>query len=115
MENEEKLELINKVMKEIRSHREPAPATLKHMEEVDKKLNGFTIMINNIQNDIKNINKALEDNNCQHKEILVALEGLNDKLDTKYASKKVEGVLWAFGSAIGLAVLYAILDLVLKR
>ena len=115
LQADEKLNIYNQGFVEGERHRKPALETQKYMQETNNKLNGFTIMINNIQNDIKNINKSLEDNVCQHKELLEGLKILNDKLDTKYASKWVEKALVAFGGAIGLSVLYALLELILKK
>ena len=105
----------NDLIKEIRQHKVPAPATIQYMEESNEKFNGFTIMINNIQNDIKNINKSLEDNTSQHKEIMVCLTSLNEKLDTKYAGKWIEKTFIGIGISIGLAVLGAVLNLIIKQ
>ena len=104
----------NELIKEIRNHKVPAQATLEYMGETNNKFNNFNIMVNDIQNDIKTINKTLEENTCEHREIMKALKDLSEKLDKKYSAKWVERTFVAILGAVGLSVLYALLNLILN-
>jgi len=96
-----------------------AKPTSKCLAVYNEKMNKFNIMVNNIKNDISNIKQSLEDgketeveNMKQHKDILAALAGLDEKLDTKYAGKWVEKIFVVGLTTVGVTIIGAILSLI---
>ena len=81
---------------------------------------GFQLMqkdIKQIQVDVHEIKEFFERHIEQDKEdfgeLRKAMKDFIEVADTRYASKRVENVLWSLGGAILLAVLAAILKLVI--
>jgi len=96
-----------------------AKPTSKCLAVYNEKMNKFNIMVNNIKNDISNIKQSLEDgketeaeNIKQHNDILTALTGLDEKLDTKYAGKWVEKIFVVGLTTVGVTIIGAILSLI---
>jgi len=94
--------------------RDPAPQTIKFMEEQTKFNQHFELGMNDMKNSIKSIVEKLEQNTEEHKQIMDKMDKFLGGCDNKYASKNVEKILLWAGAIIGAGILGAILKTVLK-
>jgi hypothetical protein len=107
------MEEITNQFQKVTQGRIPAEETLRRLAECDKKFTSFEITMNDIQNNIKNICEQLKDNKDEHKQILAKMDEFIKGCDNKYASKKVEVILFWIGGLIGAGVIGAILKTIL--
>lgn len=108
MTEDEKYQLYQKGFEKGKEHQLPAPLTIKLMEKIN-------IEIEVMKNEIKNISKNLEKNSSEHDKMFKKMDDFIAGADQRYASKRVEFVLWSIGGAIGLIILGALLNLIIKQ
>jgi hypothetical protein len=99
--------------------REPAPKTIKFMEEQIKSNQHMELAMNDMKNDIKTICNQMAENNSENKEdhkvIMEKIDNFVSTSDQKYAKKEVEiWINWALKIIVG-AVLLALLGLIVVK
>lgn len=105
--------------------RVPAKQTLEFFLRAEGKFDSLECTMNNLTTELKlmkqqqnNIGDKLEQHIIEQKEQFSDLgkkiDAFIESADGRYATKKVESVMWAIGGAVGLAVLGAIFQLIFK-
>jgi hypothetical protein len=89
-------------------YRDPAPQTLKFMEEQIKFNQHFELGMNDMKNSIKSLDEKLDQNAKEHKQIMDKIDLFLTGCDQKYASKSFETIAIRVSGAVGLIILGAI-------
>lgn len=108
MNPDEKYQIYQDGFQSGKEHQLPSPLTIKLMEKIN-------IQIEVMKNEMKNISKNLEKNSDEHGKMFKKMDDFIISADQRYASKRVEAVLWAIGGAVGLIILGALLNLIIKQ
>jgi hypothetical protein len=99
-------------------YRDPAPQTLKFMEQQVKFNQDIKLDVNDMKNDIKAIGSKLDEHiNQQAKdfsEVKGILKEFCDSCDGKYASKDFQTIATRIAGAIGLIILGALATAIFK-
>ena len=99
--------------------REPAPATLKFMDEMRKDTENLKINLTEMKEDIKIICQKLDDhtdkNNSDFRELKTALKEVIEKSPNNYASKMTETWFFRLMWIITLGAVAAIINFILNH
>lgn len=102
----EKWEMHSVIQQAIKTaHQEPSPETRRRLQTLEDNQNKFMDKLDNLGSKIENLSIDI----AKMPEIIL------EKADARYASKTSEKVVYGMVGAIVLGVLYAILELVIKR
>jgi hypothetical protein len=121
MNDDEKLQIYNQGIKEGQKHSIPSPATHRFMEYIKEKITSNCKNIEALMKDTNHLETKYEvmckDVSDIKDDIAEMKKTMNDFIssaDSKFASKRVESVLWAAGGVIGTAIVLALLRLIFK-
>ena len=121
MDDETKVSIYNKGVKEGQKHSVSSPATLKFMEYIKEKLNAQGIDVKQLKDEYQSLDveykvmcKDVADIKEDIGELKKTMNDFISSADSRFASKKVENILWAAGGIIGTAITFAILRLIFK-
>jgi hypothetical protein len=121
MKDEEKVSIYNKGVKEGQKHAVSSPETQRFMEYIKDKLNANCKNIDKLMNDSNHLEikyevmcKDVADIKEDIGELKKTLNDFISSADSRFASKRVENVLWAAGGIIGTAIVLALLRLIFK-
>ena len=121
MDDETKVSIYNKGVKEGQKHLVSSPQTIKFMEYIKEKLASQGVDVKQLKDEYQSLDveyKVMCKDVADIKEDIGELKKtLNDFIcsaDSRFASKKVENILWAAGGIIGTAIVLALLRLIFK-
>jgi hypothetical protein len=119
MNEDEKSIIYNKGVKEGQKHAAPSPATHRFMEYIKEKIDSNCKIVeklmdkyNHLETKYEVMCKDVADIKEDIGELKKTLNDFINSADSRYASKKVENILWAAGGIIGTAITVALLRLI---
>jgi hypothetical protein len=121
MKDDERVEIYNEGVKEGQKHSEPSSLTKKFMEYMRDKIKSVCDDTNNLKKGYQHLEianelmcKDIKDIKDDINELKTTLNTFINSADSRFASKKVENVLWAAGGIIGTSIVLALLRLIFK-
>jgi len=87
MEDDEKVQIYNRGVKEGQKHAVPSPLTKNFMERTKEDVTNMKIHMAEIKTDICYIKDSMKQNDSQHKEIIGKIDSFIQAADDRFADK----------------------------
>jgi hypothetical protein len=121
MDDDEKVSIYNKGVKEGQKHSVSAPETRRFMEYIKEKIESnckttekLMDKYNHLETKYEVMCKDVADIKEDIGELKKTMTDFINSADSRFASKRVESVLWAAGGIVGTTIVIALLRLIFK-